>query len=241
MVAQVQSNAMTFDDVLGAAKQLGAETGMGKDTQVKMLLKIAEAAYHGAIDGDMNKYGTSVDDSVKLAEAYVKAQGSATMFDAKAPNQRVLVSKFRKMREVGQWAKGGVGEPLGTINNLMTIRQKLRADPATAKKLDDAANTLLRYARAQTKRDDLIPQDELPAFCFRKGVELSTAEEIIEAQRNGLRKLKEGKAAQNTAQDASPEIDIAIAALTKRLKDIAVQRGQGGTVKPKLVLASPAA
>lgn len=226
------SNTITFDQLLGMAKQLGEETGKGKDTQIKMLMQLVEGAYHGAVDSDPNKYGTSIDDAAKVAEAYVKAQASATQFDSKAPNQRVLMSKFRTSIKLGQWPKGGVGEPIGTMNHLMTIRQKLRADPATAKKLDDAANTLLKYARAQIRRDTLIPTDELAAFCFRKGPDLSTAEEIVAAHRDSLLKLRSGKAAQGTAQDASDEVDAAIQALTKRLKDIAVAKGQAQQPTP---------
>jgi hypothetical protein len=216
---------MTFADVDAAAKQLGEDAGKGKDTQIKMLLKVVEGAFHGSVDLQENKHGTDVDDCTKLAETYVKAQTGAVVFDAKAMNQRKLISTFRTCVKCGQWPKGGNGEPLGTVNNLITMRQKLRANPAESKKLDDAANTLLRYARQQLKRDQLIDDKELKTFCYKKDGALQTPEQIIEGCRKQLMSLKDGKAASGTAQDASQEIRDAIKNLTERLKKIADKRG----------------
>lgn len=214
-------NTLTMNDLLATAATLGAEHGKGRDTQIKFLLKVVEGAYHGAIDLVPNKHGTDVDDATKLAETYVKAQGSANIFDAKAGNQRKLVSCLRTSMRLGQWPKGGNGEPLATVNNLMTIRQKLKSDPKTSGKLDDAANTLLKYARAQLKRDTLIEEDELRDMCFRNEPEPATAEEIIEAARNKLSKLIAGEASKGTAQDRSALTIKARDALTDRLAEIA--------------------
>lgn len=221
------SNTISFQDLTDIATDLGKQAGLGKDTQIKMLMKLVEGGYHMAVDLDKNKHGTEVDDAQKLAEAYVRGQTGATVFDAKAPNQRKTISCFRTCIKLGQWPKGGTGEPLATMNNLMTLRQNLRKDPATAKKLDDAANTLLKYARVQLKRDQLVGTDELQAMCFRKDPELRTAEEIVEAARDGLTKLYQGKAASNTALDNSTEVKNAIDSLTQRLKDIAGAKRSG--------------
>ena len=219
------TNGMTYADLTAAATLLGAQAGMGKDTQIKMLMKVVEGAYHGIVDMDKNKHGADCDDAFKLAEAYVKAQTGATVFDAKAPNQRKTISCFRTCVKLGSWPKGGTGEPLSTVNELMTIRAKLRQTPATAKKLDDAANTLLKFARAQLKKDTLISHGELRDFCFRKDPDLKTAEDVIEAQRNALQKLYNGKVAHGTVQDNSPAIKQAIEKLTSRLKEIAQAKG----------------
>jgi len=221
-----QTNAITFADLTTIAQLLGSDTGKGRDTQIKMLMKLVEGAYHNAIDTDKSKHGADVDDAQKLAETYVKAQGAATVFDAKAPNQRKLISCFRTCIKLGMWPKGGMGEPLATMNNLISMRQALRKNPADAKKLDDAANTLLKYARAQLRSDQLLDDAQLREFCFRKGVELRTAEEIIEAARKSLRQLYEGKASHNTASDNSKHIANAIESLTKRLKENAGARGR---------------
>src|SRR5665647_2785062 len=170
-------NAMTFADVEASMMELGKMAGQGKDTQIKALLNVVQGAFHGSIDLQENKHGTDIDDCTKLAEAYVKAQTGAVVFDAKAPNQRKLISTFRTCTKLGQWPKGGNGEPLGTVNNLITMRQKLRAIPGEIKKLDDAANTLMRYARAQLKRDQLIDDKELKTFCYKKDSTLQTPEQ----------------------------------------------------------------
>jgi hypothetical protein len=222
---QAPKNAITFADLLQTAADLGAEAGKGKDTQIKFLLKAVEGGYHNALDLAGNKHGTDVDDATKLAETYVKAQQGAVVFDAKAPNQRKLISTVRTSIKLGSWPKGGNGEPLATVNNLMTIRQNMKKIPAEAKKLDDAANTLLKYARAQLKRDQLIDDAELKEFCYKPGKDLATAEELIERMAKQLDKLVDGSASQSTAQDNSAEIRNARQALRQRLVAIAKARG----------------
>ncbi len=224
-MTQATPNAMTFADVEAAATELGKMAGQGKDTQIKMLLKVVEGAFHGSVDLQENKHGTEIDDCTKLAEAYVRAQTGAVVFDHKAMNQRKLISTFRTCTKLGQWPKGGSGEPLATVNNLMSMRQKLRAIPGKIKKLDDAANTLLRYARGQLKRDQLIDDAELKTFCYKKDGTLQTPEQIIEHCRKQLLALKDGKASSGTAQDGSQDVRDAIKSLTERLKKIADKRG----------------
>jgi hypothetical protein len=221
-----QPNTITFQDVLDAASLLGSEAGKGKDTQIKFLLKTVEGGYHNVLDLAGNKHGTDVDDATKISEAYVKGQQGAVVFDAKAPNQRKQVSITRTCIKLGSWTKGGNGEPLATVNGLMTIRQNLKKIPAEAKKLDDAANTLLKYARAQLKRDTLIGDAELKEFCYKPGHDLATAEGIIERMEKQLSKLIDGSASQSTAQDNSNEVRNARQLLRGRLSAIATARGK---------------
>lgn len=220
------TNAITFDQLLQTAADLGAEAGKGKDTQIKFLLKAVEGGYHNVLDQAPNKHGTDVDDATKLAETYWKAQQGAVIFDAKAGNQRKTISCVRTAIKLGGWPKGGNGEPLATVNNLMTIRQNLKKIPAEAKKLDDAANTLMKYARTQMKRDTLMDSDELKSLCYKPGKDLPTAEDIIEKCAKQLDKLLDGSAANSTAQDTSTEVRNARHALRQRLAAIATARGK---------------
>lgn len=220
------TNTPTLADIKQIAADLGADHGKGKDTQVKFLLKMVEGGYHNALDLKPSKHGTDIDDAAMLAETYVKAQTGAAVFDAKAPNQRKLISCLRTGIKLGAWPKGGNGEPLATVNNLMTHRQKLKKIPAEAKKLDDAANTLLKYARAQLKRDTLIDDEELHDFCYKPSADLATAEQIIDRMSKQLSKLIDGSASQSTAQDNSSEIRNARDMLRKRLAAIATARGK---------------
>ena len=226
----VAGNAPTFADLLKDAEDLGKQRALGNDTQIKFDLKIAEAAFHGRISLDKDKHGTGIDDAAKLSEVYAKAQGSATIFDAKAPNQRKLISTTRTMIKFGSWTKGGTGEPLNSLNAFVALRQKLRADPANAKKLDDAHNSALRYARAQIREDNLIPQSRFREFIFKSQPDLRTVEEILAGIRKTAQDLLDGKAAKNTAQDTSAEVLMIKNAVTKRLADIAVARGANGSV-----------
>jgi len=227
------SNVITFDELMEIASELGSEAGKGKDTQIKFLLKAAEGGYHNALDLTKNKHGADVDDAQRLAEIYFKAQQGAVVFDAKADNQRKLASIVRTAIKVGGWPKGGAGEPLATINNLMTHRQNFKKVPGNAKRIDDAANTFLKYARAQLKRDALIEDDELKEFCFKpEKAEQPTAEELIERLVKQLDKLADGTAAGGTAQDNSTEVIHARQQLRKRLSALATARGQGAPAKP---------
>jgi hypothetical protein len=180
------SNTIKFDEILAAAQQFGAETGAGKDAQVKFWLKTFEGGYHGVVDLKASKHGTGVDDAQKLAEAYVKAQNGAVVFDAKAANQQKLMSCLRTGIKLGSWPKGGNGEPLATVNNLMTMRQQLKK---AGNKVDDAFNTCLRYAREQLKRDVIIGDTELREFCLKKQRTPKEDEEKVEAIRKALDKL----------------------------------------------------
>ena len=215
------TNKLDFQGLLAKATELGEQHGKGKDTQIKMLLSCCEGGYLNAVDLVPNKHGTDRDDAAKLAEAYVKAQGTAVVFDTKAGNQQKLISCFRTSIRLGQWPKGGNGEPMATVNNLMAHRQAMRKNPATAKGLDDAANTFLRYARAQLKRDTLIDGDELKEFVKKRKPDMATATEVLESVRNTLKKLESGQASKGTAQDNSAEVRAAIQKITDRLVAIA--------------------
>ena len=214
-------NKLTLDVLKLKASELGEQSGKGKDTQVKFLLSCLEGGYHSAIDLAANKHGADRDDATLLAETYVKAQAGNVVFDAKAMNQRKLISTLRTSIKFGQWPKGGNGEPLATVNALMTERQKVRKDPALCKKLDDAANTFLRFARAQMKRDQLIEPKEFNDFLFKKTKDPATATEVVETLRNQIKKLIDGDAAGGNAQDNSKLIRDAHRALTDRLVEIA--------------------
>lgn len=218
------ANVITFADLLQTAQDLGEQAGKGTDTQVKFLLKAVEGGYHAALDLNSNKHGTDVDDATKLAETYVKAKTAHVVFDAKSMNQRKLISTLRTSIKLGSWPKGGNGEPLATVGNLMSRRQKLRTNPAVSKKLDDAANTLLRYARAQIRRDTLIPDAELDDFLYKPGKNLPTGEDILSNMSKQLDNLITGHAANKTAQDSDPLVIAARHAIRQRLAAIAAAR-----------------
>lgn len=80
------------------------------------------------------------------------------------------------MIKLGMWPKGGPGEPLSTLNSLMTLRDKLRKDNSFVKRIEDPTNCMLRFARAQLKRDSVIDVTELQEFCLKRDPEIRTAE-----------------------------------------------------------------
>lgn len=224
-------NALTLAQMLVIATDLGAQEALGKDGQVKFDLKVAEAAYVGAVDLQKDKHGDGIDDSTQLAAAYVKGRNSAVIFDHKEAKQRKLCSNVRTMIKLGSSPKFGVGEPISTLNALMTMRQNLRRTANKGLKLDDAHNTLMRFAREQLKRDTLFAGDELQAFCVKPDSEPRTADEVIRSILNTAVKLKSGKLANCSDVDTSPEINAIITSCNKRLTAIAkasgAAKGQG--------------
>lgn len=222
---QPGSNALTLATMLTIAGELGAQEAMGKDGQVKFDLKVAEAAFVGAIDMTKDKHGDGIDDATQLAAAYVKGRNGSVIFDHKEPKQRKLSSNVRTMIKLGSSPKFGVGEPMATLNTLMTTRQNLRRTAKTGIKLDDAHNTLMRYAREQLKRDTLIAGDELAAFCQKPESEGRTADEVLKSIMATATKLKTGKLSNCSDVDNSPEVNAIIAACNKRLTAIAKAKG----------------
>lgn len=220
------SNAPSFQNLLQVATELGEQAGKGKDVQVKFALKLLEGATLGVIDLAKNKHGKDKDDAVALAEAYVKAQGSANIFDAKAPNQQKLISTARTFIKFGGYTHGGAQEPMATTNKLLTIRAQLRRDKTYVGRLDDAFNTLIKFARTQMKRTTMIDGDELRAFCFRSTPDPRTAAEVLRSIQKLAAKLAEGKVPNCPDMDDSPEVKSIINACNKRMAAIAkAQKG----------------
>jgi hypothetical protein len=223
-------NALTLATMLTIAGELGAQEALGKDGQVKFDLKVAEAAFVGAIDLAKDKHGQGIDDATQLAAAYVKGRNSSVIFDHKEPKQRKLVSNVRTMVKLGSSPKYGVGEPMATLNALMTTRQNLRRTANKGVKLDDAHNTLMRFAREQLKRDTLYAGDELKQFCFKAESDPRSGKEVLQAIQRMATNLKNGKVSNCPDLDNSPEVNAIINACNKRLSAIAKAEGaaQGG-------------
>lgn len=218
------TNKIQFSDLIEDATKLGTDAGKGKDTQVKLIYSAAQGGFHNAADITKHKHGQDIDDAVKMAEAYYKAQSGSSIFNSKAPNQAKLASIVRTGIRIGAWPKGGNGEPMATIDTLLDMWRTLRKVPQEAKRLEDATECLLRYARAQLKLDELIPEERLKQFCYKKGQSLATPEEILAGMVKSLDKLITGAAAQGTALDNSQEVKDARHQLRQRLAAIAKAR-----------------
>lgn len=218
------ANVPTFESLLAKATALGEDAGKGKDTQIKFDLVVIEAAYLGGLSLDPHKHGKERRDGVVLAEAYVRAQQGAVVFDAKADKSRKLISNIDKCIKLGSNPKWGPNQPLQTVNDLVAYRQGLRKDPAQSKKLDDAHNMLMRYATAQLKSDTLIDGDQLKTFAFKKDPNEVSVEEVLEAIRKKAQNLQAGKIAHCNGALNTPEVQSIIHACTKGLTAIAKAR-----------------
>lgn len=224
-------NAPSFESLRDTARDLGTQRGQGKDTQIKFALKIIEAGYLGALDLDPNKHGTGVRDGQVLAEDYMKAANAAVIFDAKADNVRKLVANLDKCIKLGSNPKWGAGQPLSNVNDLMTFRQ---SEKKAGKKVDDAFNTLMRYATQQLKSDHLIIDDALKSFVYKREAAMRSAEDVLDGVRKTLTNLKAGKISHCPDLDNSKEVKDAINLLTARLTAIAKAKGAaaGNTAAP---------
>jgi len=218
-LAHQPTNDTRFADLVGQVENLAAVAGQGSDVQVKYLLLITQNAFDGVIDNTINKHGDNVDDATVLAEKYWKVRNKNVIFNAKADNQRKTISTMRQCITLGGWSKGGPGEPIGMVNRAMTLYRDLRKDPATAKRLIDAANYLITIARRMKKQDAVLDEDELRELAFKPDAEMATVEEVLDATRKTLTKLYQGK--HKSGQCATPNIDAAIKKLNAELKAIA--------------------
>lgn len=219
------ANTITFDDIGKRVAELGKQAGEGNDTQIKFLLQLADGAHQGVLDLAKDKHGADRDDAAALTEMYVRSRAGAALFDRKQPSTKVAISKNRTAIRIGQWPKGGPGEPLNMLNNAMSKWRKLRANAATSSGLDDAASAFLKIARTQLKRDQLLDPAEYEPLLMKPVPDAKAAEDIIENARDALQKLYTGKAVHGTVKDNSLEIKASVDSLTARLKAIATAKG----------------
>ena len=219
-------NLPKFQQLMNEAEELGAQEAQGKDVQVKFDLKVLEAANLGSIDLTKDKHGDGIDDAVKLSEAYFRGRNKTVIFDHKEPKQRKLAATTRTMIKLGGSPKWGVNEPMQTVNQLMTIRQNLRKTANKGTRLDDAHNTLMRFAREQLKLDTMISGDDaLKAFCFRPESEPRSAEDWLRQVCKQATALRQGKLSNCPDLDNSQEISRIIKACNDRLSAIAKAKG----------------
>ena len=220
------TNKPSFATLAADCEELGKQLGQGKDSLSKLFLKIAQWSFAGHIDVDPNKHGNGVDDAQKLAGAYTMGQSAGTIFDAKGGSGRVVASKVRTIVRFGMFAKGGTGEPMATINNFMAKRAAYRKDATMCKKLDDPSNSLLRLARAQLKRDHIVPASEFDTFLLKPQSETKTEEDWLEGTRKAAINAKKGKGGLSVDVATADRI---IGQCTARLKAIAAARAPQGT------------
>jgi hypothetical protein len=209
------ANTIGIDEIKARTKQLGEEDAKGKDTQIKFHLQVFEGSFHGVLSNDKDKHGKGIDDATMLSEVYHKARQANVIWDAKASNQRKLISTARTDIRGGQWGKGGSNEPLNTVHKLMSIWQNQRKVPQNAGKMDDAVNVLHRYLRLQLKRNSLLEDDELRGLCFKKIKDPRSLEKFWEDTEKTFKKLKLGTLAASTLQDDHS----LVAEIQERIKD----------------------
>lgn len=220
-------NVPTFEELLEKFRLLGEEKGKGEDAQIKGILQACEGGYLGVFDRAKDKHGTGVDDATKLAEAYLLSRSKNALFDRKAPTSRKTASYIRKAIELGSWPKGGPGEPLQTVNRLMTTWRDLRK--RNTQGMEDAVNAFQKYQRVQLKRDTVCTDAELKAFCFTPVKDMRTDAEIIEAVRKSILKLVNGKAEKGNVKNDMPEVKAIADKCTKALAAIAKAKAPQST------------
>lgn len=217
-----KGNSMTFEKVREAARELGKQRGLGKDTGGKFYYSITEGAFNNAIDLTPDKHSKGVDDAGVLAEEYYKSTTGAVIYDAKADNQRKLTSCVRTCIKLGTKTGLGKGEPMNTVDDFISIRRKLRSNPANAKKLDDFSNSFLKMARAQIKADTPLSSDVLTQLCYKGEKEEKTLADVWAGVRKTMTKLAKGKGGMS---DDDPRVKDIIDTCTERLRDLVAPNG----------------
>jgi hypothetical protein len=170
-------NVPSLDDLLKDVTEIATTQGRAADGLTHLYLKVAEGAFLGAIDRQKDKHGPGISDKVKICETYVKARTGATMFDTKPVKARKFMSTVDTMTRLGMFTKGGPGEPLSTLNAVVTLHRNLRKDPTQVGNLIDLPNAILKFAREQIKRDQMITESEYKRFLVKTPRELGTIED----------------------------------------------------------------
>lgn len=223
------SNLPNFDhkakleELLKMADTFGADHGKGPDAQIKFLIAVVDSAYFGTVDMTKNKHGEDVDDAHMLTERYFKARGGATLYDAKAGNNRKAASMTRTCIKLGGLTGLGDGEPVATVNELMAIRKNLRKDPANAKLMVDAANGLMSYARLQMKREEPLTSEELRSIWFKAPKEGRSVEDIVVSLRKATQQLYNGTGPHGLRLD-TPEMKRASDAFNAVIKKMTAEK-----------------
>lgn len=202
--------------LMATVHELGVLKAKGVDTLVQFGLLCANAAYDGYIDLTKHKHGDNMDDAVRLYAEFEKGTSKASIFDHKSASGKVQAAKLRTCIKLGGSTRFGTGEPIATMNTLMDIRRKLRADPRTRTKLDDAYATLLRYARFQLKQTSVVDDPEvLRGFCIKTETAAGTLETYLAATVKRLDDLRAGKT--DVGRHTSANIVNALTALRDEL------------------------
>lgn len=215
-------NDTRYQDLIALTEELAAVAGQGADVQVKHLLAVTQSAFEGVVDNTKNKHGDGVDDATDLAERYWKIRNKNVIFNPKAPNQQKTISCIRQCITLGRWSKGDPDKLSHMISEAMTNYQRLREDPATSKRLIDAANYLIAIARRMKKSDYLLEDEELQSLAMKNDASIPTVEGVLDNYHKGLKKLYEGKHAAGSCN--SPNIEKALMAINKELKSIAEEK-----------------
>lgn len=214
-------NDTRFEDLIVKARELGHLAGKGKDTLVQFGILAVNAAYDGVLDLTKDKHGSGCDDAVHAYREYSAAMAGATIFDHKSPSGKVQAAKLRSCIRLGSWTRGGPGEPIATMNKLLSIRDKLRKDPVQVKLLDDAYNTLLRYARYQVKQNGAIDDEALlRVFCIKPAAQQATLEEYLQSVIKRVDDLRAGRAAGGSLQHTSAVLDRVVSSLKMEITDL---------------------
>lgn len=220
---QAQGSNMTFEYLLEAAKESGQKEAQGADSLPQFFLEVTQGAFLGVIDTTANKHGVGSNDASKLTQARTQARTGSTIFDRKALNVRVAVNRTNTMIKLGMWPKGGPGEPLSTLNKLLTNHRKAIQ---SGKKVVDAANAMLNYARAQIKSEHILDDSDLEQCFLKPDPTKPSEEDMLAGLRKRLTAAKVGK-----GLDGNLDADTAdkmIGAITKRLKAIAAAKAGTG-------------
>lgn len=214
-------NDTRFEDLLATARELGTLAGKGKDTLVQFGILAVNGAYDGFLDLTKDKHGAGVDDAAHAYREYSHAMAKGTIFDHKSPSGKVQSAKLRSCIRLGSWTRGGPGEPIATMNRLMGMRDKMRKDPVQVKTLDDAYNTLLRFARYQVKQNGAVDDENLlRIFCIKPPAEQTTLEEYLQGIVKKVDDLHAGRAMGGSLQHTSVVIRNVISALKMEISDL---------------------
>lgn len=196
-------NDTRLSDLRGVIRQLGRESAMGKDSRMKLAIKLAAAAKDGVIDED---------DVKELYGDYVSAESS------KAIHEHTVNGQTANMSKVRQIVRAALVPALDFPHTLEVIVEVRDSYRQTETKIKPAFDCAVAAAREQLKDPltDLV-RDKIEELCVKGEPE---AKDMIAKLCDEYKKLYSlTNKANEESFNGSPQIETAMHAIGDAIKE----------------------
>jgi hypothetical protein len=208
-LAHSTTNDTRLADLMKFARETGSLIAQGKDGLPNLAIKVAYAAADGVISGDKDKDG--VDDYTRVYTETVKTMSKKAVHEH-TPNG--LKANASKLRQIGMAACKPTCNFIDSIGNLISTREKLKADEVKVKVCYAA---IVDAARTQLDQDDDLTPEQIDVLCRKPEPKEKDAMQEVQRAADILDNLVKGD---KGLSDNSPEVIAALDSLNARLSQM---------------------